>query len=357
MKDSYLTAGIRLSQLLRLLNRNKISYSPKNIFRLVFLIQGAAWSSLFSAAEKFRYSKALKNSPLPDNPIFIVGHWRTGSTFLHQLMSLDPQLYAPTLFQVALPDSFLVSYRYYRPVFNRVMSGHRPMDHVKIGIDEPQEDEYAIFRITDYSPLEQLVFPKSGSYFLKHPSTFPEISGKWKDDVMGFYRKLHFFSRKRIVSKNPFNSYRIETLAGMFPSARFIHIVRHPDDVIPSAMHMWNILQKQNCLGKPVVPPGFTEVTEGLSHLLDAVETGRQLLPGDCFAEIRFEDLEKEPLESLKKIYHLFNMNFSPEFEGNITNFLRETKDFRKNEFSLAAHEKSVIRTVLKIPMERYNYL
>ncbi len=161
MKDSYLPAGIKLDQLLRLLHRNQLSYNFKTLLRLVFLIQSACWSSFFYWIEKSRHTKALKNAPVPDNPIFIIGHWRTGSIFLHQLINIDPDLCTPTLSQVAMPDSFLVSYPYYWPIFKQVVSEHRPMDQVKIGMDEPQEDKYAICQITNYSPLGNLVFSKS----------------------------------------------------------------------------------------------------------------------------------------------------------------------------------------------------
>ncbi len=359
MRDSYLTAGIRLDQLFRLLKRNKLSFTSKNILRLAFLIQSAGWSSFFSWVEKARFSKALRNAPVPDDPIFIIGHWRTGSTLLHQLMSLDPQLSAPTLFQVAVPDSFLVSHPYYRPIFKQVISEHRPMDQVKIGMDEPQEDEYAIYRLTSYSPLENLVFAKSGSYFLNHGTPFLPSGNKleeWKNDVKAFYRKLYFKSKKRIISKNPFNSYRIKTLCEMFPRSKFIHIVRHPDDVIPSTIYMWDIVQQQNRLNFPVNRPDFNETVGVLESLLTAIETDRNQLQPGHFVEIRFEDLEKNPVDVLKKIYQLLDLQFTEKFEANINGFLRETVDFRKNEFSLTPGEKSYIREKLILHMKNHEY-
>ena len=359
MKDSYLTAGIKFNHLFRLLKRNKVSFTFRNLLRLAFLLQGACWSSLFSWIEKVRFSKALKNTPVPDDPVFIIGHWRTGSTLLHQLMSLDPQLNAPTLFQVALPDSFLVSYPYYRPMFRMFISGHRPMDQVRIGMDEPQEDEYAIYRITNFSPLEKLVFATTDSYFLNRETRFLPSGDdleKWKNEVKAFFRKLHFANNKRIVSKNPFNSFRIKVLHDMFPNAKFIHIVCHPDDVIPSAINMWNILQKQNQLTNPVNPPRFEAVADLLEHLLSEIETDhKQLLP-DQYVEVRFEDLEKKPVAVLKQIYESLHLPFSTEFELKINGFIRQTANFRKNDFSLTPRDKLYIRKILAIHMNKYNY-
>jgi hypothetical protein len=350
---------MRLDQLYRLLKRNKLTYSFQNIFRLAFLIQSALWSSVFSWIEQARYSVTLKNTPVPKDPIFIIGHWRTGSTLLHQLMSLDPQMTTPTLFQVAVPDSFLVSYPYYRPIFKRVISKHRPMDQVRIGMDEPQEDEYAIYRLTCYSPLENLVFPKSGSYFLNHGASFLPPDDKleqWKKDVTGFYKKLHFKRRKRIISKNPFNSFRINVLCDMFPGARFIHIVRHPDDVIPSTINMWDILQKQNRLNKPVIPPDFRETVGVLENLLTAIENDRVHLKSGHYAEIRFEDLEVNPVDVIKSVYQKMDIPFTGEFEDKINRFMKDATDFRKNTFTLTPEEKTYIREKLQHMMNKYDY-
>jgi len=359
LKDSYLTAGIKFDQLFRLFHRNKISYSIKNISRLIFLTQSALWSSLFSWFEYLRYSKALKNAPIPDDPIFIIGHWRTGSTLLHQLMSLDPQLTAPTLFQVAVPDSFLVSYPYYRPLFKRIISEHRPMDQVKMGMDEPQEDEYAIYRITSYSPLENLVFSKSGSYFLNHGTPFLPSGDrleKWKSDVKTFYKKLHFKSKKRIVSKNPFNSFRINTLREMFPMAKFIHIVRHPDDVVPSTIYMWDIVQRQNRLNIPIKTPDFKEVVGVMDTLLTAIENDCGQISTGNYIELRFEDLEQNPVNEMKKCYNSLHLPFTREFEEKIDSFIRKTADYQKNKFSLNLQEKTYIRKKLFRHMNKHDY-
>ena len=142
----------------------------------------------------------------------------------------------------------------------------------------------------------------------------------------------------------------------MFPGAKFIHIVRHPDDVIPSTIYMWDIVQKQNRLNNPVNRPDFKETVGVLENLLAAIETDRiQLLPGH-FVEIRFEDLEKKPVEVLKKIYSLLNILFTNEFEVKINIFLQEIADFRKNEFCLSSLEKTYIREKLILYMNKHDY-
>jgi hypothetical protein len=359
LKNSYLTAGISLPNLFRLLHRNKISFRPKYLFRVIFLFQSAIWSSFFAIFEKLKYEKKIRKVVLPEDPVFIIGHWRSGSTLLHQLMSLDSNFTAPTLFQVAIPDSFLSSRNYYKPIMHLMVSKFRPMDRVKLGMDEPQEDEYAIYRITRFSPLERLVFPKKSNYFLLDlPSFLPDNSQliDWENKFMWYLRKLFLMSGKPIVSKNPFNSLRINELRKLFPEARFIHIYRHPFNVIPSTIHMWNIVQQQNSLNRLAGKPVLDEVVTVFDRILSAVRKDTASLPEEKFYEMCFENLESDPVMEITKLYKAFNLNYNNAFEEKLKLFLSVIKGFQKNTFHLSKDEKTFIRQRLGHHMDHYGY-
>jgi omega-hydroxy-beta-dihydromenaquinone-9 sulfotransferase len=360
LKNSYLTAGITLKHLFRLLYRHKISWRPRYLVRIFFLFQSACWSSLFSLIDKKRYAKSLGTIEKIPPPIFIIGHWRTGTTLLHKLMSLDPNLKAPTLFDVAIPDGFLSSYHFYRPIMQFMVSPHRPMDMVKMGIDEPQEDEYAIFRLTGFSPLERLIFPESPRYFLSNCDSFlpdREKQAEWEKSLLLFYKKLYHLSGKTIVSKNPFNSLRINELRKIFPDARFIHIYRHPYKVIPSTVNMFDIVQKQNCLNKNGVKPTIAEVSEVYNNIMAVIRRDLSALPPEYYHEIRFEHFEPDPVRSLRSLYQAMNMEFSEEFEKKVRAYLSEVKNYQKNEFHLTDEEKNTISSSLEDHMKYYRYL
>lgn len=357
---NYLTAGIGFRRLFRLARQNSVSFYPRYIFRFLFLLQSSLWSGIFSWIEEKRYGKKIASTPYPEDPIFIIGHWRTGTTLLHQLLNLDPKLAAPTLFQVAEPDCFICSYPYYKPVFLSLLPKNRPMDNVKIGMNEPQEDEYAIYRLTDFSPIERLVFPKNNNYFiLDCPSFLPENDEerkKWQVVLKDYYRKLYYFHGKTIVSKNPFNSLRIKELLSAFPKARFIHIVRHPYEVVPSAIHMWKIVLDQNSLNRKGSYPGIEEVTKGLDRVLTSIKEDSVILSDEIYFEMRFEDLEADPLGVLRKLYTRFNMTLDDTLSGNIRTFMGDLKNYRKNEFYLTREEKGLIRKQLCEHMRIFNY-
>ncbi len=360
MKSAYLLAGIRFRIFLQIIRNNKISLWPKYFFRLFFVLQNAVWASLFAMREKQKYGKQIKNYKMTTPPVFIIGHWRTGSTYLHQLMNLDENLAAPTLFQTAQPDGFIVSYKYFKPIMKLFLGKTRPFDQIKNSMDEPQEDEFALVRLTGFSPMLRLVFPKQRSFFLNGNSRYlpdsKEAFEKWKEQTHNYYTKLAWYSKKQLVLKNPFHSFRIKELIEMYPDAKFIHIYRNPLDVVPSTVKMWSIVGSQNTMNRLWKNPEIADVSLILLSLLDKIEADKHLIPKDSFTEIRFEHLEKDVISTLRKAYQEIGLNFSEQFQQNLLAFLEENKNYKKNSYSLSETDKNIILDKLQKHNQRLAY-
>jgi branched-subunit amino acid permease len=76
----HLLNGIRLPVLLRLIKRNGISLNPILIIKLVILFINSIISSFLTIAERKKYAKVVEDMIIDKPPVFIIGHWRTGST-------------------------------------------------------------------------------------------------------------------------------------------------------------------------------------------------------------------------------------------------------------------------------------
>ncbi|NOQ28094.1 MAG: hypothetical protein GQ564_22250 [Bacteroidales bacterium] len=359
MKSAYLLAGMRLSRFIKIIMKNGMSLYPKYLVRFLFLFQNGMWASIFHRKEKSIYGDRIKEHKLPDDPIIIIGHWRTGSTFLHQLLALDPNLVTSNVFQGSIPDSFLTSRKSYEPIMGRALRGTRPMDQVKLSMDEPLEDEYALFRLSSYSPLERVIFPKSREYFLNH---FPEFLPtnekliKWKEAVNYFYKKLTLENNKTILIKNPFHSFRIKVLTEIFPKARYIHIIRHPHKVVPSTIRMWDIVGNQNSMNNKWTKPKVNEASDLLLRMMQKVDTDLKVLPKNRYFEIKFEDLEQNPINEIKSIYEHLGVEFSDEFEKQIGEFLISVKEYQKNKYSMPEGDRLEINNILSSWMTEKNY-
>ena len=62
-------------------------------------------------ADRAVYGGAVARTPIRHAPLFIVGHWRTGTTLLHELLILDPRHAFPTTYQCMEPNHFLLTER------------------------------------------------------------------------------------------------------------------------------------------------------------------------------------------------------------------------------------------------------
>jgi hypothetical protein len=361
MKSGYLVTGIRFRSLIKLMTRNRFSVLPPYCFRFLFLLQNALWASFFTRRDRIIWGDYFRKHPLPKDPVIIVGHWRTGSTWLHQLMNLDEQLSAPTLYQTSMPESFITARPYFAPIMTKLIGKFRPFDNVRTGIDEPQEDEFALFRMTCDSPLEQLMFPKDPTYFLLQPGCSFNKAGKtqekWVAAMMEFYRKISWFNKKRLLLKNPFHSMRIAVLKELFPDARFIHIFRNPLEVVPSTIRMWSVVGSQNVMNSHFKAPSVEEVSKFYAIMLSEIEAQfNQLAPG-TFTSIKYEDLLQDPVATLKRSYANIGLEFTTVFEQKLIEHLDLNRNFEKNNYKLEEETRSSISVQLHDFMQKHSYL
>src|SRR5262245_10078632 len=92
--------GASPALLLGLLLRNGVDskYWPRAARALGLSLLNAPMAVL----ERLRYGRTLRRVALPARPVFIIGHWRSGTTHLHNLLTQDVRFgslsYAQALF-------------------------------------------------------------------------------------------------------------------------------------------------------------------------------------------------------------------------------------------------------------------
>ena len=83
---------------------------------------------------------AIQKTQLPQDPLFVLGHWRSGTTFLHELLSLDQRFHTPTTYQCFAAPHFLITESVLTRLLWFLIPSKRPMDNMKAGWHAPQED-------------------------------------------------------------------------------------------------------------------------------------------------------------------------------------------------------------------------
>ena len=111
--------------------------------RIVFITFMSILNSMIGCLEHFWYGSAIQRQRLHEEPVFILGHPRTGTTHLFNILSLDRKFAYTNTFQAGFPSGFLLLERY-KSYLNDVVDSKRPMDNMALTLDSPQEDELGV---------------------------------------------------------------------------------------------------------------------------------------------------------------------------------------------------------------------
>lgn len=299
--------------------------------------------------------KAAAGSAKP--PLFIVGHWRSGTTFLHELMACDPQFCFPSTYACMNPQHFLLTERGAQKLSGDVEVA-RPMDSMKISSASPQEDEFALLCLGARSPYEAVLFPKALRRALESGdvTTLGQAEqAAWKTAIATFVAQAGSRHPGRTqLLKSPPHGWRIDLLRELFPGARFVHIVRNPFDVAASTRRMWEQLFNIYALSPPPYPDVLPDVAEFLSQLM--ARTEQQMQKADDGCVLRFEDLVAEPHRELEKIYGAFQLGDYEKVRPLFAAQLEKTAGHQKNKLVLSQADRDHILRWCRPVLERYGY-
>ena len=154
--------GMTLGDWWALLRRHHFAIDLRHWPRALVQTAISASNSVNARIERGRFGGRIEAARV-EAPLFILGHYRSGTTHLHNLLALDPQFAAPTFFQVLNPHTFLTTERWAAPVVDRLIVRRRYQDEMALGAGVPSEDEFAICTMTGLSPYMGWCFPGDGT--------------------------------------------------------------------------------------------------------------------------------------------------------------------------------------------------
>jgi hypothetical protein len=349
----------RLGSWLKLLRREKVSRAY--VGRTILLLSTSLLTLPFRMYESLRYRHRVKSVVISEPPIFIIGHPRSGTTHLHNLMCQDKNMGYVTTLQAVAPDFLFVAGKTLKPLLKKLMPSGRAMDQVSVTMDGPQEEEIAVFNLSPHAFLYHLWFPQNAYYYFERYALFrhvPEsVIAEWKDTYMEVMRKATLYmDHKRLVLKSPMNTGHVNLLLDLFPDAKFIHIVRNPYTVFVSTKRMYRrilgVAQLQEISWEEIVDYILLFYKEMMQKFLK----DSALVPPGNLVTVKFEDLETDPLSELQRIYAHLNLPRFSETEPTLRAYIASQADYQKGKYDLSNEDIDQVNQHWAFALKEWGY-
>ena len=289
-----------------------------------------------------------KNQPI-NKPLFILGNLRSGSTFLHRLLSRDSETFTslttwdiyltPSVTQKKVTQFFSkLDKKYLGGILHRALYAfdRRTLGKVKIhpiSFFQPEEDENIHLHIWD-GYFVTFLFPFMDE-FPDYIHFDTALNPEQKRRIMTFYKSMlqrHMYAtgKKYFVAKNPAFSPKIETLVEFFPDARIIYLARNPLDMLPSTVSWINYARRQ-----------FTEPKEKWLYLDEIVDMTQHWYrhplryldshPSPRHLILNYDDLIQRPEAVLRNFYEQFGYPDKPGLDVIVDEAVKETLTFNSD--------------------------
>ncbi len=352
--------GMHLSAWLRLLARNRFSVSPSRLPETVSITAVSTVNSVLRWFQILLFARRAARVKIQPDPVFIIGHWRTGTTLLHELLALDRRHRCPTTYECLCPGHFLLTGRLFPRWLSFMLPATRPTDRLQISFASPQEDEFGLCLRGVPSPYAAVAFPN-------HPAPYPEYADleglskgqleHWEHEFRTFLKYLLLARTGQLVLKSPPHTFRLNTLNRMFPEARFIHLVRSPYAVFPSTVYLWTRFCQLYGLQTPTLHGIQDRVFETLTAMYRRLEEARPLIDPARFFDLRYEELVRDPASMVQAIYEHFGWPGFTDVRPALLTYVEKSRGFRTNSYPLSQELRQEITRRWASYIERYGYV
>lgn len=281
-------------------------------------------------------------------PLFIVGVPRSGTTFLHRLLSEDRDTFVTfSLWELILAPSIAE---------RKIIHGLASLDR-RIG--SPIGSLVRLLERTAFSGLDDIhgtslsdpeedyltLLPVYACFLMILPFPFPEDLGHlaFFDDqtpdqdqerIMAFYKtclQRHLYvhgTGRTLLSKNVSFGPMLETLTRVFPDARVVGTVRDPLSAVPS--HISAMLEGAAFFDNDTRGDAFRDQMIDVqryayTHLAEVLPR----LPRERRVLARMEDLHADLAGVVRRIYARFGLTVTPAFSEILDHRARIQKTYR----------------------------
>ncbi len=322
----------------RLLWRARFRVGRRQVYIVLIMSVVTLVNTILGWLQAASTRERLKRLPRP-RPLFVLGHWRSGTTLLHELFLLDPRFTAPTTHDCFLPCHNFLSSEFVRRRLAFAMPAKRPMDNMPAGWERPQEDEFALALLGEPSTYTDIAFPWNppldpGALDLSGLS--PRRVRRWQRTLDRFVRVLQLRDPRRVVLKSPPHTARILELLALYPDAQFVTVTRDPAELFASTVKLWHSLAAAHGLQDAPAPAHFeAKVWREFRVIMTRYLATRGRIPPGNLVEVGFAELTADMPGTMRRVYDALGLGGFEAARPAIEAYAARNRGYERNRLGV----------------------
>src|SRR6516164_3731146 len=283
------------------------------------------------------------------DPLFILGLPRSGTSVLHRLIAADPAHRSPLMWEVRSPSPPTRDHEKRRiqratqgcNFFNWLAPAFRYVHAV--GAEVPQECVSLMTPTFLSDQFDAMYYvPSYRTWFFRQ-----DLRPAYKYHRR-FLQHLQFRrSARRWILKAPTHMFALPALLSVYPDALFVQTHRTPVEAMASVASLVTILRSAF---SDAVDPFIVcrEAIDYWSETMDKFLRERDRLADNRICDIQYEEIRREPIRAVRRIYEFFGWSLSREAEQNMRTLIasqakRESVNHRYNLSQFGANAEDVL--------------
>lgn len=317
--------------------------------------------SMFSSIQEGKFARQLQPMPMLYDPVFILGHWRSGTTFVHNVLACDKHFGYCTTYQTVFPHLIMWGQPFFKKTMSWLMPDHRPTDNMELAVDLPQEEEFALSNMSSCNYYNFWYFPQAMQEYAEKYLLMNDISDEELQEFESVFTKLIKISLwntngTQFLSKNPPHTGRVRELVKMYPNAKFIYLMRNPYTVFESTRSFFNNTIKPLQLQSISSEELEHNILSIYAKLYHKYEADKDCIPAGNLIEVKFEDFEADAMGMTEKIYRTLDIPGFDVARPAIENYVSSKKGYKKNKYKYDDRTVQLVHDNWGFALNDWNY-
>lgn len=321
--------------------------------------------TIVAAIEWAIYGTVVNNQKINERPLIVLGHFRSGTTLLHNLLARNKEdFHYMNSLPLIMPNGFLLFKDFEDKLSEILDKEDRWVDNIPYRFKDPQEDHIVIAQDTGIGHSLCIVFGRCYNKF-KPWYSLEEVSETvrttWKNSFIKLLKKLTFLQdkqvKKRILLKSPTHTAKVKLLLEVFPNAQFVYVHREPMRLFLSTAKLFEIFVLKNDVTNISNVELQDYILKQYNFFFKQYTATKELIPKGNLVELAYDDVSKDKLATMKKIYEGLKLNEWDKVKDLYKDFANNKEGYKKNTFvELDEDIKKIIKVECKEAIDYFGY-